>query len=108
MSDLTAIPAPIPRPTSQSLASSRRISRFQRYLTGHAWAHLLLLSGIALFLFPFVYMFATSLKTDEELTETGWFPSIPHFTPASPHVRATSIVQKPAEASQEKWDELLP
>src|SRR5436190_15055316 len=101
MSDITAIPASLSRPTSQPLASSRHLSRFRRYMLGHAWAHLLLLAGIALFLFPFVYMFATSLKTDEELTETGWFPSIPQFTPSSSHVRAASIVPKPAEAPQE-------
>src|SRR3954468_611059 len=76
-------------PAAASLASSRRRSRVARYLAGHAWAHLLLLSGIAIFLFPFVYMVATSLKTDEELTGTDWFPTLPQFEPASPRVRAT-------------------
>src|SRR5215218_7396378 len=95
-------------PGAASLASSRRRSRIGRYLAGHAWAHLLLLSGIAIFLFPFVYMLATSLKTDEELTGTDWFPTLPQFQPASPCVRATPAVAKPLEASEEKWAAVLP
>jgi multiple sugar transport system permease protein len=42
--------------------------------------HLILLCGVAIFIFPFVWMVATSLKTDEELANSNsWWPSFPHF-----------------------------
>src|SRR4051812_31931808 len=81
-------------PEAAPLASSRRRSRIMRYFAERGWVHLLLLTGIALFLFPFAYMFATSLKTDEELTESGWFPSIPEFQATSPRVRSAPVVAK--------------
>ena len=72
------------------------------------WIHLLLLSLIGLFLFPFAYMVATSLKTDEELTEPDWLPAIPHFQGESPRIRPAAEVTKPNEASQERWEAVLP
>src|SRR6478752_5228848 len=69
-----------------SLASSRKSNRFRR-LIEHSWIHLLLLSLIGLFLFPCAYMVATSLKTDEELTEPDWLPAIPIFQGESPRIR---------------------
>src|SRR4051794_16414121 len=89
-----APPTSLRHSAAAPLASSRRTSFVARYFVHHGWVHLLLLSGIALFLFPFVYMFATSLKTDEELTESGWFPAIPRFAPVSPRVRAAAAVAK--------------
>src|SRR5690242_3822253 len=93
---------------STSLASSRGSWRVSRYLMERGWAHLLLLAGIGLFLFPFAYMLGTSLKTDEELTAAAWFPAIPTFRAASPYVREADSVQRPVEAPLEKWQRLLP
>src|SRR2546423_1323056 len=61
--------------------------KFARYLAQRGWVHLVLLTGICVFLFPFLYMFGTSMKSDEELTESAWFPAVPHFEAASPRVR---------------------
>src|SRR6185369_16197968 len=48
--------------------------------SGSLWlAHLLLLTGGITFLFPFLWMLLTSMKTDEELAAGSWLPSIPHF-----------------------------
>ncbi|HEX8523406.1 MAG TPA: ABC transporter permease subunit [Tepidisphaeraceae bacterium] len=92
------------------LASTRRVSSFfwRRSRWSHLAVHLFLLTAIAIFLFPFVYMAATSLKTDEELTDAGWFPSIPRFVSTSPRVRTLSAIAKPDEAPQAKWNAVLP
>src|SRR5262245_41840665 len=47
--------------------------------------HILMLLLALLFLFPFFWMLATSLKTDEELAESkSWWPSVPTFRATSP------------------------
>jgi multiple sugar transport system permease protein len=79
-----------------------------RYVVERAWVHLLLLSGICIFLFPFAYMLGTSIKTDEELSEGSWYPTVPTFHAVSPYVRAAPAVARPAEASQAQWERLLP
>src|SRR5688572_8897476 len=86
------------------LAASRTKPRWLRKTFVHAWIHLFLLTGIAIFLFPFVYMLATSLKTDEELTSTSWFPSLPRYESTSPRVRDTQPPQAPAEVPATKWE----
>src|SRR4051794_13776616 len=53
-------------------------------------AHLLLLTGGIAFLFPFLWMLLTSMKTDEELAAGTWWPSIPHF-------RADADLARPLE-----------
>lgn len=62
-------------------------SRFGRYLATRGWAHLLLLCGTGIFLFPFFWMLVTSLKTDEELSQRSWLPKIPTFRAESPYPR---------------------
>src|SRR5215207_3140130 len=105
----TAQPALVAGSAPQSLVSSRqRSSRLARYLVTRAWVHVTLLFFVAIFLFPFVYMFATSMKTDEELIERRYFPAIPTFQPASPRVREIAAVQRPAEAPPERWEAALP
>src|SRR5829696_5475383 len=105
----TAQPPLVAGSAPQSLVSSRqRSSRLARYLVTRAWVHVTLLFFVAIFLFPFVYMFATSMKTDEELIDRTYFPAIPTFQPASPRVRAMPAVARPAEAAQERWDAILP
>ncbi len=99
-----ALPAGYP----QSTLLPSRLSRIFHRILGRCWIHLLLLSLIGLFLFPFAYMVATSLKTDEELTETDWLPAIPQFQPQSPRIRPAEAIVKPAEATQERWDAALP
>src|SRR5437870_2863194 len=98
----------LPAAASPSLASSRKKSRIARYLIERGWVHLVLLTGIAVFLFPFAYMLGTSLKTDEELTASNWFPAVPGFRSASPYVRDVATVARPPEAPRDKWERLLP
>jgi ABC-type glycerol-3-phosphate transport system permease component len=107
-----AAPAAVPSPAHdapQSRAASRRKpSRLLRYLATRAWVHATLLFFVAIFLFPFVYMFATSMKTDEELIDRTYFPSIPTFQPISPRVRKMPAVERPPEAPADAWDAALP
>jgi ABC-type glycerol-3-phosphate transport system permease component len=100
-----AASAAIEAGVSHSLArAARRRSRVGRYLAGRAWLHATLLCFVALFLFPFVYMFATSMKTDEELIDGSYFPTVPTFQPVSPRVLPQSPPLKPADVAQDQWD----
>jgi multiple sugar transport system permease protein len=92
----------------KSLASSRRQSRIAHYVVSRGWVHLVLITFIALFLFPFAYMVATSLKTDEELHHATWLPAIPRFEPTSPRIRESEPALKPAEAPSDRWEAALP
>ena len=49
---------PVPKPA--------RRSRFADYFVTRGWAHLILLSGTGIFLFPLLWMLSTSIKSDEE------------------------------------------
>src|SRR5687767_6476655 len=95
-------------PSERSVASSRALPRLIRLCVDYAWVHVLALFLLAVFLFPFAYMFGTSLKTEEELTISRWFPTVPTFVAASPRVRDIDPVAKPAEAPAAMWDTALP
>jgi multiple sugar transport system permease protein len=103
-----ALPGSRRSAASRTTTSSRANRPLVRYIVEHGWIHLTLLTGIAIFLFPFVYMIATSFKTDEELTDTSWFPAVPHFESTSPRVRARPAVMRPTEAPAEVWEKVLP
>ena len=96
-----------PRHLLSSILHPRLLNALHRFIS-RGWIHLLLLSLIGLFLFPFAYMVATSLKTDEELADPSWLPAIPTFQGESPRVRPVATVEKPAEAPQQRWDQALP
>ena len=83
-------------------------SRIARYFVTTGWAHLTLLTGVGIFLFPFLWMLSTSLKTDDELSTAAILPEIPTFRAASPYVRRTTLAEKPMDVSTEQWDKLLP
>jgi ABC-type glycerol-3-phosphate transport system permease component len=83
-------------------------SRFGRYFADTGWIHLTLLTGVAVFLFPFLWMLSTSLKTDEELPLTRVLPSIPTFRGASPFVRPGDPAEKPEDVRQDQWDTTVP
>lgn len=68
----------------------------------------MLLAGIVVFMFPFIWMVGTSMKTDEEMGNTAWFPAIPHFCPGSPYVRSTPKLERPGGATQSEWNAALP
>lgn len=87
---------------------SPRRGAFGRYFARSGWAHALLLLGVWLFLFPFLWMLATSVKTDEELTGSAVLPEFVTFRGASPYVRAGVTPERPADVAAGKWRELLP
>ena len=58
------------RSDRKSQIANRKWDRLGRYVASRGWLHLTLLVGVGIFIFPFVWMVATSLKTDEELTGT--------------------------------------
>src|SRR4051812_44465791 len=101
-------PSSPPRIAPAVETSARQQSRFVRYIVRRGWIHLALITGVGIFLFPFIYMFGTSMKTDEELTQSTWFPSLPSYVVASPYVRATPAPSPPPEAPAARWNEVLP
>src|SRR4051812_9963783 len=83
-------------PSSSSFILHPSSFSFSAYFSRTGWIHILLLLSVWLFLFPFFWMVATSIKTDEELTETKVLPEIAHFRPASPYVRPPVEPAKPS------------
>src|SRR5690242_5184615 len=92
----------------KSQIANRKWDRIGRYVARRGWLHLTLLCGVCIFIFPFVWMVATSLKTDEELTSNSWWPEIPTFRDHSPYVLPTPALVKPLEVSEKAWDERSP
>src|SRR5262245_2129137 len=80
--------------------------KFVRYIVARGWLHLTLLCGVGIFMFPFVWMIGTSMKTDDEVTEQNWMPSIPRFVPRSPFVLSRPDVIKPMPVDPAAWDRL--
>src|SRR4051812_16542176 len=72
------------------------------------WPHLLMLAGACFFLFPFLWMVLTSFKTDQEVSEGEWWPTVPHFRRVSPYARSAVQVHKPTLVSDAQWSATLP
>lgn len=70
--------------------------------------HLFLLSCAAVFLYPFMWMMVTSVKSGDENLEKDLLPSMPAFRAQSPYVRVVNAVEKPTNVSAEKWAVLKP
>ncbi|MBA3709850.1 MAG: hypothetical protein H0W83_13635, partial [Planctomycetes bacterium] len=87
--------------------SEHRASRLRKWLVDRGWAHAVLFSGSAIFLLPFLWMVATSMKTDEELSDAAWLPSIPSFAAASPYVRVAREPHRPSDAPEAVWREAI-
>jgi ABC-type glycerol-3-phosphate transport system permease component len=81
--------------------------RFGRWVAARGWAHLLLLTAAAIFLYPFLWMVSISIKTDEELADNA-APELPSFLPASPYVRPPPKLDAPEGASEATWRRLEP
>src|SRR5450432_736108 len=87
-------------PTPRQLDDVRRATRARqgrrlgRWVAQKGWVHVLLLTAIAICLYPFVWMFMTSIKTDEELSLGSLAPAIPSFRRESPYVRAEIEVER--------------
>ena len=79
-----------------------------RYFVARGWLHLILLVGLGLFIFPLLWMAATSMKTDDELTNGAWLPSMPRFVERSPYVRTAPAPAKPIGIELERFERFLP
>jgi len=91
-----------------SLHAPTRRARFGRWLASHGWAHCLLICGSAAFLYPFMWMVFTSVKTDEEIPDKRFLPTIPTFRATSPWVRPAPTPDRPHGVSELTWNGLLP
>src|SRR4051812_21946549 len=84
------------------------MNRFGRWLVRRGWIHVLLLTAVAGFLYPFLWMAFTSMKTDEELASTDVLPELPHFIAASPYVREAPQPEAPEGVDAAQWKRLEP
>ncbi len=89
-------------------ARARQGRRLGRWVAQKGWVHVLLLTAIAICLYPFVWMFMTSIKTDEELSLGSLAPAIPSFRQESPYVRAEVEVERPEDAPSPQFSAALP
>jgi ABC-type glycerol-3-phosphate transport system permease component len=82
--------------------------RFGRWVAERGWAHVLLLTGIAAFLYPFLWMVFTTMKTDEELAAREILPEFPHFIAKSPYVRDADALERPDGIDGVAWRAIEP
>jgi ABC-type glycerol-3-phosphate transport system permease component len=89
--------------------SRRRKPRWgAEYFVSRGWLHLILLFGVGVFLFPLLWMAAVSMKTDDELTNGAWLPSMPRFVARSPYVRPAPAPARPIGVEPERFEKFLP
>src|SRR5438105_4592462 len=69
--------------------------KFINYVVARGWMHLVLLTGVGIFIFPFVWMLGTSIKTDDEVTSEKWLPAVPTFVARSPYALPAPDLIKP-------------
>ncbi|HMJ54682.1 MAG TPA: ABC transporter permease subunit [Polyangiaceae bacterium] len=89
------------RPRAGSLAH-----RFGHWVADKGWIHVLLLTGVAICVYPFVWMLLMSIKTDEELAENKAQSSLPSFRESSPYVRERANIERPEDVSAAQWSSL--
>lgn len=85
---------------SSNPQSAIRNRKFISYVVARGWLHLILLTGLGIFIFPFLWMVFTSMKTDDELTSPDWMPAIPSFKSHSPYVLGAPELIKPIGVSE--------
>src|SRR5258706_12978468 len=99
-----------PRASGAALVPSRAtaLETFGRWVAAKGWVHVLLLTGLAICVYPPVWMFLTSVKTDEELARDEILPALPLFREFSPYVRDHALVVRPADVAVSRLDNILP
>jgi ABC-type glycerol-3-phosphate transport system permease component len=78
------------------------------YFVSRGWLHLILLTGVGIFIFPLLWMTATSMKTDDELTNGAWLPSMPRFVQRSPYVLRAPAPARPIGVELDRFEKFLP
>src|SRR5882757_7720339 len=84
------------------------IDRFGRWVARRGWIHVLLLTAVAGCLYPLIWMFLTSIKTDEELGQGDTGVALPAFRGQSPYLRATVEIRKPDDVWAGPFAAVLP
>jgi multiple sugar transport system permease protein len=95
-------------PPCASRAAHPAIDRFGRWVAAKGWIHVLLITGVIGCIYPLVWMFMTSIKTDEELGRTEMIPTVPTFRPQSPYVRDDVVPTKPEDLDAARFAAALP
>lgn len=83
-------------------------NKYWNYFTDHGWRWLLLLSCSAIFLFPFLWMIVSSIKTEEEVGSQEFWPEMPEFRACSPYVIDAPEPVRPSHCPEDRWQRLLP
>jgi multiple sugar transport system permease protein len=89
-------------------ASGTTWARAARRFLGEAWIHALLLAGVGICAFPLVWMFLTSVKTDDEVAQDSMVPAIPEFRASSPYVPEPPAVTAPVDVDAATFAAALP
>jgi len=89
-------------------ASHAAFERFGRWVAARGWIHVLLITGVVGCIYPIVWMFMTSIKTDEELGKSEMAPALPMFRSQSPYVRDGVEVAKPDDVDPSRFAAALP
>jgi len=83
-------------------------NKLTNYMLKRGLFHLFLLTLAAVFLYPFIWMVVTSVKTGEENLEKDILPDMPAFRAQSPYVREVKTAIMPDECEPEKWTRIKP
>jgi multiple sugar transport system permease protein len=89
-------------------ASNPTWARVGRWVADKGWIHALLVIGVALCVYPLVWMFMMSVKTDEELGQDEVIPAIPVFRDHSPYVRDPPDIARPDDVEATRFAAALP
>src|SRR5580704_15818060 len=89
-------------------ASNPAWARVGRWVADKGWVHALLVIGVALCVYPLVWMFMMSIKTDEELGQDEVIPAIPVFRDHSPYVRDPPDIARPDDVEATRFAAALP
>src|SRR4051794_9295648 len=98
----------VPPAPTRAADPSVTMRRLGRWVARKGWIHVLLLTAIAICLYPFIWMLMTSIKTDEELSEASMAPAIPSFQEESPYVRPEVKIERPEDAPIQAFAVALP
>ncbi|NWK56595.1 ABC transporter permease subunit [Verrucomicrobiaceae bacterium N1E253] len=77
-------------------------------LAQKAWLWALLLGGAAIFLFPFLWMIVSSVKTGEEVNQQTFWPELPEFRNQSPYVIESPLPPRPNGCDELRWQIIQP
>jgi multiple sugar transport system permease protein len=84
------------------------VKRVRRWVARKGWIHALLTIGVVICVYPLVWMFLMSVKTEDEIGQDDLIPVIPVFRDHSPYVRDASGIVRPVEVDPARFESSLP